>query len=259
VALLRRAVALLNDRAARLAASGRRVHEPTPADPAIVVIIDEYAELPAEAQDLADSIGRRGRAVAVTLIMATQRPTQAAMGGGAVRSQADVRICLRVRERGDVNLILGQGAVAAGWDASILTLPGTFLIASPAHTMAQRARARLITDEQVAAHAARYATPRAGADGWPGGPDAGAEPAGPSARATAAPGTDLEPAAPDAALWDALSAAGPDGAAIADLMAATGMGRSWVYYRLAGYARAGRAVQTVRGSWRAVPAGGDPQ
>jgi len=47
--------------------------------PALIVIIDEYAELPAEAaaamSDI-DSIARLGRAVAVTLIAATQRPTR---------------------------------------------------------------------------------------------------------------------------------------------------------------------------------------
>ena len=61
---------------------------------------DEYAELADESPDSmahADSIARRGRAVAVTLLAATQRPTQAAMGKGAVRSQMDIRICLRVR------------------------------------------------------------------------------------------------------------------------------------------------------------------
>jgi len=48
-------------------------------------------------------------AVAVNLVAATQRPTQKAMGQGAVRSQMDVRISFRVRERKDVDLILGQG------------------------------------------------------------------------------------------------------------------------------------------------------
>ena len=64
--------------------------------------VDEYAELAENVPDAAsdaDSIGRRGRAVAVTLIAATQRPTQKAMGQGALRSQMDVRICFRVRER----------------------------------------------------------------------------------------------------------------------------------------------------------------
>ena len=67
----------------------------------------------------------------MTLIAATQRPTQEAMGGNAIRSQMDVRICLRVRERRDTDLILGQGSLSAGWDASALTLPGTFLISDP--------------------------------------------------------------------------------------------------------------------------------
>ena len=86
--------------------------EPTPEDPALVIVVDEYAELPEEAHDCADSVARRGRAVAVNLIAATQRPTQEAMGKHtAVRSQMDVRICLRVRERRDVDLVLGQGII----------------------------------------------------------------------------------------------------------------------------------------------------
>jgi hypothetical protein len=44
----------------------------------------------------------------VNLLAATQRAAQQAMGGIAVRSQIDVRICLRVRECHDVDLILGQ-------------------------------------------------------------------------------------------------------------------------------------------------------
>jgi hypothetical protein len=67
-------------------------------------------------------------------------------------------------------------------------------------------------------------------------------------------------AGPGSALWDALSEAGPSGATISDLMTACGMGRSWVYNQLRVFSRAGRAVQTVRGHWRAVggqSSGGD--
>jgi len=114
--LFRDAVRWLNHRARQNAAAGKRLHEPTPDDPALVIITDEHAELPGEAHECADSIARRGRAVAVNLIAATQRPTQAAMGKDtAVRSQMDVRICLRVRERRDVDLVLGQGSFNAGW------------------------------------------------------------------------------------------------------------------------------------------------
>ena len=59
---------------------------------------------------------------------------------------------------------------------------------------------------------------------------------------------------PDAALWEALVTAGPRGASIADLIQATGKGRTWVYERLRQLADAGRVIQTIRGHWRAHPA-----
>ena len=51
--------------------------------PALVIIIDEQAELADDAHDAigyADSIARLGRAVADILVAATRRPTQKAMG-----------------------------------------------------------------------------------------------------------------------------------------------------------------------------------
>jgi S-DNA-T family DNA segregation ATPase FtsK/SpoIIIE len=252
-ALLAFAVARLDQRAAQLAAQSLRVHEPTPAEPAIVIVIDEFSELPAEALELADSIARRGRAPAITLIAATQRPTQAAMGGTAIRSQMDVRICLRVRERRDTDLILGQGSLAAGWDAHALTLPGSFLLSDPDHTVPQRARARLITDAQVTAQSARYALPPAG-DDPPAGRRPGPGRAEPPPDSRAVPGPHDDTSGPAGALWDALSAAGPDGAPIADLLAGTGMTRPTLYRHLAAHARAGRARQTGRGRWTAAPA-----
>jgi DNA segregation ATPase FtsK/SpoIIIE-like protein len=133
-ALLADAVAILQARAAHLAATGRRVWEPSSAMPALVIIVDEYAELADEAADAmgdTDTIARLGRAVAVTLVAATQRPTQKAMGQGAVRSQMDTRICFRVRERRDVDLVLGQGMLNGGWNAHTLNAPGKFLVSAP--------------------------------------------------------------------------------------------------------------------------------
>src|SRR6202034_2781469 len=69
-ALFREAVQRLNGRAARMAAEGKRVWEPTPDDPALVIIVDEWAELPEESHTYADTLGRLGRAVAVNLIAA---------------------------------------------------------------------------------------------------------------------------------------------------------------------------------------------
>ena len=158
--LFRDAVTELNRRAALMAATGQRTWDPTPDDPALVIIVDEYAELPEEAHAYADSVARLGRAVAVGLIAATQRPSQDAMGKGAVRSQMDTRICLRVRERREVDLILGQGMLKAGWHAHMLDQPGAFLVSDPEHTVAERHRAYLIDDAQIARHAAHHARSR---------------------------------------------------------------------------------------------------
>jgi len=256
-ALLADAVAILEARAAFLAATGQRVWEPTPDMPALVIIVDEYAELAEtapEATSDADSIARRGRAVAVTLIAATQRPTQKAMGQGALRSQMDVRICFRVRERKDVDLILGQGMLTAGWHAHTLNAPGKFLISAPEHDTPRRARAYLLTDQAVSITASRHAELRPALDevsvravderanSHSDGQVAGSD--GNQAEDSAAD--------PEAILWAALSLAPDQGISVSDLMSATGMSRRWVYYRLRELADAGRAVQTERGNWRAT-------
>jgi S-DNA-T family DNA segregation ATPase FtsK/SpoIIIE len=276
-AVLDQAVLELDQRAASLAEQGRRVWTPTPDNPALVIIIDEYAELSPEARALADSIARRGRAVAVTLIVATQRPTAKAMGeGSAVRSQMDIRICLRVRERRDVDLILGQGALAAGWDATVLDAPGKFLLSAPdqGHTRLIRARAYLITDDQVAATADRHArhdppppptrqTGRAdhtASMGRPGEPDPPSPQRPLSRRRQGRPDRRAVGHA-EGALWAALAAAPEHGVSLPELMAACGQGRRWVYYRLRQLAADGRIQRTAPGRWRATDTGpdGSPQ
>jgi DNA segregation ATPase FtsK/SpoIIIE, S-DNA-T family len=241
------AITELDQRAATMAAQGHRVWEPSPAMPAFVIVVDEYAELPADARDSADSLARRGRAVAVNLLAATQRPTQQAMGSNAVRSQMDTRICLRVRERRDVDLILGQGALASGWHAHTLTQPGTFLLSDPEHTTPQRARAYLITDDQVTGHARRHTRPALASTPQP-------RPATPHIDPAEPGGTDGQ-ADPETALWAALCAAGPDGVTARTLARQARMGRTWAYERLREHAEAGRAYQVSHGRWRAAEQG----
>jgi hypothetical protein len=266
--LLADAVAVLEARAALLAERGQRLWEPSPEMPALIIVIDEYAELVDEAPEAArhaDSVARRGRAVAVNLIAATQRPTQKAMGQGAVRSQMDVRICFRVRERKDVDLILGQGMLAAGWNAHTLNAPGKFLIAAAEHDTPRRARAYLLTDLAVADTASRYTDQRPPLDPASAaalGTSSGNEPADPDDSPDGPDpkgwrGSKPRAADPDALLWAALRSAPADGASVADLIRVTGMSRSWVYYRLADYAAVGRAIQPTRGCWRAAPEGGN--
>jgi S-DNA-T family DNA segregation ATPase FtsK/SpoIIIE len=262
VEVLRAGVIELNHRAELLATSGRRDWQPTSEHQALVIVIDEYAELPDEAKELADSIARRGRAVCVTLLVATQRPTQAAMGTAtAIRSQMDVRICLRVRERRDVDLILGQGALHAGWVAHTLDQPGKFLISSPEHQIARPARGYLVTDEEVTRRAATNTPLRPPAPPSPTHASNNESGIDGSTRQgeTAEPHTNLkhtEPAMasnPTLLLWDALVEADETGATIVELMDATGMGRTWVYDRLQDHLDTGRVIQPGRGRWRATP------
>ena len=258
-ALLRDAVAILHARAELLATSGRRVWEPSPDMPALVIIIDEYAELAEDAAEAArytDSIARLGRAAAVTMIAATQRPTQKVMGQGAVRSQMDIRTCFRVRERRDVDLILGQGMLSAGWHAHTLNAPGKFLISAPRHDIPRRGRAYLLTDEAVRATAERYATTRPALDEVSQRVLTESLSEAPGLEAT---GGGVEENDPDAILWAALSFAPEDGIPVADLVTATGMSHRWVNYRLRDLADSGQAIQLKRGMWRATtPEGDDP-
>lgn len=154
VALLRDARAVRRQRADAL---GNRRWNPGQDGPALIVLIDEFAELPEEAKQHADSVARMGRAVMVNLLIATQRPTQEAMGRGAIRQQSDVRICLRVRERRDTDLILGQGFWAGGWRAEQLDAPGKLLLSDPEHTIPRPGRGYLLPDPAITAHAAEHA------------------------------------------------------------------------------------------------------
>ncbi|GAB1690791.1 FtsK/SpoIIIE domain-containing protein [Krasilnikovia sp. M28-CT-15] len=243
--LLSDAVAVLDARAQASGRDNTRVWEPTPSAPALVIVIDEYAELadtaPA-AVTYAESVARRGRAVAVDLLAATQRPTQKAMGGGALRSQMSVRVCLRVRERRDVDLILDNGMLAAGWHAHTLDAPGKFYVLADGHNQPRRARAYLVTDEKVRETAARYTDQRPDLD--------------PLSRAAIDhQSRALEPPKvaddPEQALLKALDQAPDDGLTIPELIEATGMRRTWIYDRLQALAAAGNARQVTRGRWRA--------
>jgi hypothetical protein len=258
-ALLRDAVAILEARADFLAAEGKRVWEPMQSMPALVIIVDEYAELADDAPEAlhySDSIARRGRAVAVNLIAATQRPTQKAMGQSAVRSQMDIRISFRVRERKDVDLILGQGMLSAGWHAHQLDAPGKFFISAPEHDTPRRARAFLLTDETVTETATRHASIRPPLDELSRlaleeaeTPISAPRKADDPEKAT---GSIESQDSAEEALWDLLTGGPDEGIPIAVLIKATGKSRRWVYYQLSAYARAGRAVQISRGRWRAV-------
>jgi hypothetical protein len=268
-ALLADAGTIVFARAQHLADHGKREWHPSPAMPSLVIIIDEYAELADDAPDAmnhTDTIARLGRAPAVTLIAATQRPTQKVMGQGAVRSQMNIRISFRVEEQRDVDLILGQGKLKAGWHAHKLNAPGKFLLSAPGHDTPRRARAYLVTDADVTGTVTRYAATRPQLDSisrraltrgsLPPAPQPSGQPS-PGHRAARPEEVDIgEPPAgdeqhdPEAILRRALSAAPAQGVPVSDLIMGTGMSRRWVFYRLRQLATEGYAVQTARGHWR---------
>jgi len=182
----------------------------------------------------------------------------------------DTRICFRVRERKDVDLVLGQGMLNSGWHAHTLDAPGKFLVSAPEHSAPKRGRAYLVTDDDVARVVAHYGprrppldeVSRAALDLRP----AAAEPVPGHRRRDAQSNPDEPGDAPDGhgtttpegALWLALCTAPDDGADIAELMRLSGMTRPTLYRRLAEHARAGQAIQASRGRWRATTTE-DPQ
>ena len=187
----------------------------------------------------------------MTLVAATQRPTQKVMGQGTVRSQMNIRIAFRVQEQRDIDLIPGQGMLRAGWHAHKLNAPGKFLVSSPEHDIPRRARACLLTDQDVTEAATRCAPARPGLDGISRLALVTTPPPSPATADTGDTADD-----PGATLWHALPAAPDEGVSVPELVATTGMSRRWACYRLHELAAAGRAVQITRGLWRTAPQGG---
>jgi S-DNA-T family DNA segregation ATPase FtsK/SpoIIIE len=154
-----------------------------------------------------------------------------------------VRVCLRVRERRDVDLILDKGMLATGWHAHTLDAPGKFYVLADGHNQPRRARAYRVTDDHVRETAARYADHRPDLD--------------PLSRAA----IDRHPKAieppkpasadPETTLLMALGQAPDGGLTVPELIDLTSMGRTWIYERLQSLAAAGRARQITRGHWRA--------
>ena len=89
LAVLEWAQQLVTERSATLAQTGHSVFQPTPDDPAIVLMIDEVDEVVASVPGsgaILEFLASKQRKSAVCLILATQRATQKQTGGGMVRA-----------------------------------------------------------------------------------------------------------------------------------------------------------------------------
>src|SRR5262249_48344223 len=78
--LLTAANRVLEARARLLAGRQGRKWRPSPEEPALVIAIDELAELSGKALALFERVARMGRAAGIVLVAVTQRPSLAALG-----------------------------------------------------------------------------------------------------------------------------------------------------------------------------------
>lgn len=95
--------------------SRRRSQNPHMAPfPRLVIVIDEFAEMKEQLPGFVDglvAIARVGRSLGVHLVLATQRPH--GVVSPEIRSNANLRICLRVREDSDSIDVLDSAAAAS--------------------------------------------------------------------------------------------------------------------------------------------------
>jgi S-DNA-T family DNA segregation ATPase FtsK/SpoIIIE len=87
--------------------------EPTPEDPAIVLVIDEFPQLSDRAKELAVKILRTGRKSRVQLVMAAQEATVDSLGD-AIADSIALKIVGPSRHQ-DIKQVFGTGAGADGW------------------------------------------------------------------------------------------------------------------------------------------------
>jgi S-DNA-T family DNA segregation ATPase FtsK/SpoIIIE len=118
--LLDDAVTVMRARQAVLSASGSRLHTPTVEEPLVVVLVDELASLTAYVTDrtvktrIAASLKlllSQGRAVGVVVVALMQDPGKDVI---PFRGLFPTRICLRVAESVEVDMVLGGGSHARG-------------------------------------------------------------------------------------------------------------------------------------------------
>jgi S-DNA-T family DNA segregation ATPase FtsK/SpoIIIE len=278
-ALLEDACRVIDARNRWLVHHGRDAWAPSAEAPALVLPVDELAELVEQLPDAAtslDSIARLGRKTAVTLLVATQRPTQEALGGGALRAQLTVRVCLRVTEPADGELILGRGKAKQGYRPDLLDAPGKLLAWDPpdhtrpvpakAYTL-DRARIRQLATgaqapvpeldlDSAAALAEPDALDQPPSELGSAPQESTSPPVRKRSQALAQPPAVLPEDAGDgdplAALLTALHAAGARGAKVAELAHTVGRAKTWVYERLQELHREGQVQRAGHGRWRVI-------
>lgn len=94
---------------------------PTPQDPQITCIIDEFPVLAENAKlaNLVKTLARIGSKAAVTLVLLAQEATRDAFGSTSIRNMMLVKFLLGC-SAGDVTMLMGKGSLEQGWRADKL-------------------------------------------------------------------------------------------------------------------------------------------
>jgi len=244
------------DRLTELETTGRASWTPTPERPAVVVVVDEGAEVKTIAPDAMpafESVARMGRAAEIHLVWCTQKPTMSGPSAGIppqIAAQMDVRAALRLATATETRTVLGEDATAEKWDAHKLPKPGHLLLRGTGRGPAP-VRVWFMDDDQVKALPPAPVWHRATAPTLPDDqprvdltkPQAPAEGSGqPRAREDAGQPPTVE---------QVLALAGPEGVSVAHVCKATGLGKSQAYARLAALVEQGRAVKPRHGRYAA--------
>jgi S-DNA-T family DNA segregation ATPase FtsK/SpoIIIE len=165
VELLEEAARVTTERANRLGDAARRKHTPTVGDPAIVVIVDELADLGAylkgdlgqRATRAIQRIASQGRAPGVTMVGAVQDPRKETL---PFRPLFPDKVALRFTDDA-ADLVLGKGAIARGADCENIPahLPGLAYVLPAGQREPIRVRAAYVTDDDIAWLVATYGRP----------------------------------------------------------------------------------------------------
>ncbi|HEY5985974.1 MAG TPA: FtsK/SpoIIIE domain-containing protein, partial [Streptosporangiaceae bacterium] len=130
----------------------------SPQRPALVIVIDEIQAVSANKRAIAaiKTITAQGRAMAVSVVIATQYPTVDALGGpkdGAlIAANMTASVCLRVKSPTHTNVAFGPGAVSDGWLPHKIpaSKPGALYLRAASAEEPRLARSDQVTDQMVA-------------------------------------------------------------------------------------------------------------
>lgn len=140
VQLLRVALEEIRNRGRVMAENGLQTWPVSAERPAVVIVVDELAEVPDEGKVIIDSIVRLGLAMRVQLVACTQHPSVKTFGelGGSLRSQLTCTIGLRC-SAGEARMVFGEQAQAEGWGL-LMGPKGSFMVRDEQHPEPLRCR-----------------------------------------------------------------------------------------------------------------------